>query len=337
MLLTNPTSASAQETAHRVLRARPVGAPIVLDGRLDPEEWGDADVATDFMQYEPRRGTPATQPTETLVLYSEDTLYIAFRVTDVLPPTAQLTRRDVDVMADDSVVVVLDTFHDRQSAYLFGVNPLGTLADGRVVNDGRTIDLTWDATWSAAVSRDGNNWSAEFAIPLKSLQYKAGESVTWGVNFMRTRTRNLEISTWAGPLDAEFRISQAGTLVELHARPPSDRLAVIPYAQATFEQEQRSAWRAGGDVRFALTSTTSVNATINPDFALIEADQEEVNLTRFELRLPEKRPFFLEGDEHFRQRLRTFYSRRIEDITVGAKTQGKQGAWTTSETATSVW
>lgn len=330
IMLTHPAPASAQETADRVLGARPVGTPIVLDGRIDPEEWGDANVATGFMQYEPQRGAPAAQPTEVLVLYDEETLYVAFRVTDVLPPTAQLTRRDADVMADDSVVIVLDTFHDRQSAYLFGVNPLGTIADGRIVNDGRTIDLTWDATWSAAVSRDGNNWSAEFAIPFKSLQYKAGEEVTWGVNFMRTRTRNLEISTWAGPLDAEFRVSQAGSLIELHARPPSDRLVVIPYAQATFEQREKGAWRAGGDVRFALTSTTSVNATINPDFALIEADQEQINLTRFELRLPEKRPFFLEGDEQFRQRLRTFYSRRIQDITVGAKTQGKQGVWTTS-------
>jgi len=333
VVLTPGAPAGAQETEparERVLRARPVSTPIVVDGRIDPEEWAEADVATDFMQYEPQRGAPATQRTEALFLYGDDTLYIAFRVTDVLPATAQLTRRDSDVMSDDSVVVVLDTFHDRQSAYIFGVNPLGTIADGRIVNDGRTIDLTWDATWSAAVTRDGTNWSAEFAIPLKSLQYRSGEDVAWGVNFMRTRSRNFEISTWAGPLDAEFRISQAGTLVELHARPPRDRLAVIPYAQATFEQQETAAWRAGGDVRFALTSTTAFNVTVNPDFALIEADQEQINLTRFELRLPEKRPFFLEGDEQFRQRLRTFYSRRIEDITVGAKTIGKQGAWTTA-------
>ena len=333
LMLAHGMSASAQEAGpapEHVLRARSVGAPIVLDGRIDPDEWGDADVASGFLQYEPRRGSPVSRPTEALLLYDEDTLYVAFRVADELPPTAQLTRRDADVMSDDSVVVVLDTFHDRQSAYFFGVNPLGTIADGRIVDDGRTIDLTWDAPWSAAVSRDGNDWSAEFAIPLKSLQYTAGENVSWGVNFMRTRSRNLEISAWAGPLDAEFRISQAGTLVDLHVRPPRDRLAVIPYAQATFEQRENGAWRAGGDVRFALTSTASFNATVNPDFALIEADQEQVNLTRFELRLPEKRPFFLEGDEQFRQRLRTFYSRRIEDITVGAKTQGKQGAWTTA-------
>lgn len=333
LVLASGTFASAQEagrTPAHVLRARPVGVPIVLDGRIDPEEWGDADVATDFIQYEPQRGATAAQPTEALVLYGEDTLYVAFRVTDVLPPTAQLTRRDADVTQDDSVVVVLDTFHDRQSAYIFAVNPLGTIADGRIVNDGRTVDLTWDATWSAAVSRDGNNWSVEFAIPFASLQYDAGENVTWGVNFMRSRSRNLEISTWAGPLDAKFRISQSGTLVELRARPPRDRLGVIPYVQATFEQQQNGAWRAGGDVRFAVTSTTALNITINPDFALIEADQEQINLTRFELRLPEKRPFFLEGDEQFRQRLRTFYSRRIEDITVGAKTHGKQGAWTTA-------
>ena len=330
-ILTFAGPAKAQQpVAAKSLVAQPATAEIVLDGRVGEEEWAGAAVATDFIQYEPQRGAPTTRPTEALLLYDHETIYIAFRLQDDAPVTAQLTRRDDDVMRDDAVVVVLDTFRDRQSAYLFGTNPLGTQTDGRVVNDGRTIDVTWDGTWSVAVARDGNNWSAEFSIPLRSLQFTSGDDVVWGVNFMRTRTRNLEISTWAGPLDAEFRVSQAGTITQLSVAPPPDRLQVIPYGQSVLEQQEEPRWRAGVDLRYALTSTTLVNATVNPDFALIEADQEQINLSRFELRLPEKRPFFLEGDEYFRQRIRTFYSRRIADITAGGKVLGKQGAWTTA-------
>ena len=149
IMLAQGALASAQEaepSLRHVLSARPITTPIVLDGHVSPEEWGSADVATDFIQYQPQLGSPATQPTDVLFLYDDETLYVAFRVSDVAPPTAQLMRRDDDVMQDDSVVVVLDTFHDRQSAYIFGVNPLGTIADGRIANDGRTIDLTWDGT-----------------------------------------------------------------------------------------------------------------------------------------------------------------------------------------------
>jgi Domain of unknown function (DUF5916)/Carbohydrate family 9 binding domain-like len=319
-----------QEAAAKTLSAQRALGDIVLDGIVSDDEWAGAAIASDFIQYEPRRADPATRATEAFFLYDSETIYIAFRVEDDEPPTAQLTRRDDDIMSDDAVVIILDTFHDRQSAYLIGTNALGTQADGRAVNDGRTIDFTWDGVWSVAVARDGNSWSAEFAIPLSSLQFTSGEDVVWGVNFMRSRSRNLEVSAWAGPLDAQFRISQAGTVTGLDVAAPLDRLQVIPYAQSVFEDGESPAWRAGGDVRYAVTSTSLVNATINPDFALIEADQEEINLSRFELRLPEKRPFFLEGDEYFRQRIRTFYSRRVADITAGGKVLGRQGDWTTA-------
>jgi hypothetical protein len=165
-------------------------------------------------------------------------------------------------------------------------------------------------------------------IPLSSIKYTAGESVTWGLNLGRSRRRSLEVSFWAGPLENRDRVSQAGTLVGVSVPPPDDRLRFVPFALSQFEEGQESAWKVGGDARYALTSQLALYATVNPDFAIIEADQETVNLTRFETSLTEKRQFFLEGQELFTQRIQTFYSRRIADIDVGAKLLGQTGPWT---------
>ena len=172
------------------------------------------------------------------------------------------------------------------------------------------------------------------SIPFTSLKYSAGDSVKWGINFGRCRRRNLETSFWAGPLDNRFRVSQAGTLIGLNAAPPQRRQQVIPYGLSRFQENQSDQLDAGIDIRYALTPKMSAYATVNPDFATIEADQEQINLTRFELSLPEKRQFFIEGNELFRQRIRTFYSRRIPDITIGGKLSGKQGPWNLAVLAT---
>ena len=137
--------------------------------------------------------------------------------------TAQLTRRDADLGNDDVFVLLLDTYRDRQSAYMFAVNPLGTQADARVVNDGRTTDVTWDAEWEARARIQEWGWSAEMAIPLASIRYGAGQRREWGINVGRGRRRNLELSFWTGPLDAELRVSQAGTLAGLDLPPPPSR------------------------------------------------------------------------------------------------------------------
>jgi hypothetical protein len=246
--------------------------------------------------------------------------------------TAQLTQRDADLLRDDAVVLVVDTTNDRRSAYYFITNALGTQADGRVADDGRTSEATWDAPWESAARPTDYGWSAEFSIPLSSIRYVAGERQTWGINFGRSRRRTLELSFWSGPLDNQWRVSGAGRVTGLNVPPPLDRLQVVPYALTRAEDQVAPEWNAGVDARYALTPTTAVYGTLYPDFATIEADQEQINLTRFELTLPEKRQFFLEGQEQFNQRfpLRypTFYSRRIADITAGGKVLGKEGPWT---------
>ena len=302
--------------------------PPVIDGVIGEEEWTGAALATDFVQYEPRRGEPSDVRTEALVLYDTGHLYVAFRARDPLPVTSQLTRRDEDLFGDDAVVVLLDSALSRQSAYLFVTNALGTQLDAVVSDDGRVHDSDWDAAWESAAQLTDDGWSAELKIPFTSIKYAAGEEKTWGLNLGRSRRRTLELSFWAGPLENQLRVSQAGRLVGLNVPPPVDRLQVIPYGLSQLQEGRAPDLQAGGDVRFALTPQLALYGTLNPDFATVEADQELVNLTRFEISLPEKRQFFLEGNELFQQRIRTFYSRRVTDIIAGGKLQGRQGPWT---------
>jgi hypothetical protein len=323
-------TAPQQQDSIFQLRGTMASVPPVIDGIVNESEWEGAAVAGDFIQFEPRRGEPSEFRTEVLVLYDSTHLYVAYRMWDTEPPAAQLTRRDANLQTDDAIALLLDSHHDRQSAYFFMTNPLGTQFDGRVANDGRTTDGTWDAPWETTATRTDFGWSAEMAIPFTSIQYDAGENRTWGLNFLRTRRRNLEASTWAGPVDNIARVSQGGVLVGLDVPAPARRHQIITYGLTRMQADTSDTWDAGLDARYAITPGVSAYGTVNPDFATIEADQEKINLTRFELSLPEKRPFFLEGAELYRQRIRTFYSRRIPDIKGGAQVLGTEGPWTFS-------
>ena len=331
VFLTWTATVGAQTTAprtnsHDIVAVRAMQPPVI-DGEIGEDEWKAAAVVPGFIQYEPRRGDPSEVRTEALVLYDAGHLYVAFRAWDAEPITAQLTQRDADLFLDDAVAVVLDTTFDRRSGYYFITNALGTQADGRIAEDGRILESSWDAPWQSAARRTDYGWSAEFSLPLPSVRYAAGKSQTWGINVGRSRRRTLERSFWSGPLDHQWRVSQAGRLTELDVPPPLDRIQIVPYGLMRAQSGMATHWEGGVDARYSLTPSTAVYATLFPDFATIEADQEQINLTRFELSLPEKRQFFLEGQEHFNQRFRTFYSRRITDITAGSKLLGKQGPW----------
>jgi hypothetical protein len=317
-----------------VLRAVRVAQPPVIDGTVADGEWDSAAVARDFIQYEPRLGARSQLTSQALVMYDSTHLYVAFRLYDSEPPTAQLTRRDADLVSDDAVVVLLDSNDDNRSGYFFVINPLGTQADGQIRDDGRTVDNTWDATWQSAAQRTDFGWTAEIGIPFTSISYSAGEDRTWGINLGRSHRRTLELSYWAGPLENEARMSQAGSLVGLDVAPPARRHRVIPYGLTRVQEERHTDWEAGIDARYAFTPELAGYLTVNPDFATIEADQERINLTRFELALDEKRPFFLESAQQFRQRIRTFYTRRIADIRAGGQMLGKIGSWNLSGIAT---
>ena len=330
LAVTAAGAASAQPppTGRPTLVAVAPVKPPLIDGAVDDAEWNRAPVVGGFVQFEPRRGEPATVRTEVLILVDATHLYVGFRCWDDQPLTARLTQRDSNLLSDDAVVVLLDTANDLQSAYYFYTNPLGTQLDGRVTDDGRQTDNTWDGPWQSAARSTAYGWSAEFAIPFTSLKYAAGAGRQWGINFGRERRRTLEFSSWSGPLDAIARVSQAGALTGLDLAPPAKRHQIVPYGLTRLQEDSAADWEAGIDARYNLTPQMAVYGTLNPDFATVEADVEQVNLTRFEVSLPEKRQFFLEGNELFSQRIRTFYSRRIADIRGGGKLLGRQGPWT---------
>ena len=334
LLSGSPTPAQELPTRDFTMRAVKTAAAPDIDGVLEADEWRDAARVGDFLQYQPVRGNPAEFATTVFLLYDNTHLYVAFEAHDPDPLISQMTVRDGPLWNDDSVQIYLDSFHDGRSGYYFMTNVLGTQLDGRVSEDGNSDDQEWDAPWRSATERTETGYTTEIAIPLSAIQYRAGDDTTWGINFGRSRRRSLERTYWAGPPDHWGRISAAGDLTGLDVPPSALRHQLIPYALSQLQQGRSPDGSAGLDFRYALTPQTFAYATLNPDFATIEADQEEVNLTRFELQLPEKRQFFLEGQEHFNQRIRTFYSRRIGDVMGGGKVLGKQGGWAFAALAT---
>ncbi len=326
MLFAQVQSVAQEERSVRAVR---FPRPPAIDGRPDEEAWGLAEPIEDFIQFKPRHGEPSPLRTVVRIGFDDDALYVAFTCYDPEPDgiAAALTQRDSDLRDDDAVVVFLDTFNDDSSCTGFVTNLLGTQWDLRLADNGRTGDSTWDAAWSCAAARFDEGWTAEFAIPFRILKFRGGADRTWGLNLGRTYPRRLEKSYWVGPLDDEVRVSQFGELTGLDLRAHVRRFEIIPYALTQLQQGESAEWEAGLDLRYRLSSTLGAEMTLNPDFATVEADVEEVNLTRFEMSIPEKRPFFLEGAEMFSQRVQQFYSRRVGDIPWGAKLTGRIGGW----------
>jgi hypothetical protein len=300
-----------------------------IDGVIGEDEWAGVDpLDRPFIQFEPDAGEPSPFPTIVRIAQAGHGLYVAIEAFDPEPGqlASAVTQRDGELDRDDSLAVLLDTFADRRTVYVFRTNPLATQWDARIADNGRTLDVLWDAEWRCATRRHQRGWTAEFEIPLSVLRYRAGDDVTWGVSFLRTVPRRLETSLWSGPTEAVWRVSSFGDLTGLRL---DDRSAktwqAIPYGLAVIDESGSTDFEIGGDLRWRPSSALGVDLTVNPDFALIEADVEVINLTRFELFIPEKRPFFLEGNERYEQRIRQFYSRRIGDITWGGKATGTTG------------
>ena len=300
----------------------------VIDGVLDDAVWKTAEAVSDFVQFQPEFGVASPFKTVVLVGYTSETLYVAFQNfdPDLARIAAAVTSRDGDLKRDDSVTVLIDTNHNRRTAYYFATNLLGVQTDGKIGDNGRVVDERWDAAWECASSRTGNGWTTEFSIPLRMLRFAGGEDASWGINFFRRVPRRLETSLWSGPGESEWRVADFGVLSGLDVSQQGlKKFAVIPYGLVSAERDGDVETKFGGDIRFRIKNNLSADLTINPDFALIEADEEEINLTRFELSLEEKRPFFLEGIEVYDQRIRQFYSRRIGDISAGGKVVGGLG------------
>lgn len=338
------------------VRATRVREPITMDGRLDDPVYAEVRPVSDFVQQEPLEGTPATEKTEAWVLFDDDNLYVACRCWDSHPEriVANDMRRDSsNLRQQDNFGVGLDTFHDRRNGYLFSVSPVGGFND-IAISDERTLNMDWNTVVDAKVGRFEGGWIAEFAIPFKSLRYGPGREQVWGINFRRTvRSKNEHSylapvqAAWGGTAIARF--SAAATLVGLEAPPAAINLELKPYAIAGLSTDLVSAPArrndvdpdAGFDVKYGVTKSITADFTYNTDFAQVEDDEAQVNLTRFSLSYPEKREFFLEGRGTFSfggtggsDDPSIFYSRRIGlaggrpiPIIAGGRVTGKAGNW----------
>ncbi len=339
-----------------------------MDGIVDDASWALADVASDFLQREPQEGRPASERTEVRILYDDQNLYVGMIAYDTNPSgiLASELRRDAlgsggyfsagggdDGGSDDTFSVVLDTFHDGRSAFLFTVNALGARYDATVRNE-REINSDWDEAWEAAAQITARGWEAELVIPLGILRFSTGLA-DWGVDFERQIRRKNEQVAWSN-YRRDFRfiaVSQAGDLRGFENLSVTQRFRLRPYflgaATSLFEDPGRAndidEQFGVDDLKIQLTSNLTADLTYNTDFAQVEVDQQRVNLTRFSLFFPEKRDFFLEGATNFSvsprggggftgPRLRLFHSRNIGlsdsgvpvPIDFGTKMTGKVGA-----------
>lgn len=329
---------------NRTIKAVRIETPPKIDGKLDDICWQKSAKTGELRQFEPQRGEPATQPTTIYVGYDANNLYVAFECfkTDMDQLAANLTRRDSFFFSDDHVEVLIDTFLDGRNCYAFALNPLGTQTDRRLINEGsnrRTgqsmigTAISWDCDWQGQASEETDKWTAEFAIPFAELRFPKGqETVTWGINFWRNDEVPAEEQTWADLGERQYAVSRFGQLRDLPIADLVTKRPVKfkPYATLRPQVLQPAAGEtttalkpdAGLDLRYPIADFT-IDLTLNPDFAQIEADPDLVNLTDIPLRFPEKRPFFLEGNELFQMPLDLFYSRRVEALLGGGKVIGK--------------
>ena len=310
--------------AQKSIRAFHLNTPIVLDGIFEANKWSLADSATNFIQMEPQPGNPASEKTVTYFGYDSKNIYAVFKCFQSTPVIAKNQSRDALSKNDDIIALMLDTYNDSRSAYVFFANPLGTQIDMAVNDDGKTIDINWDTEWKCESKTFDWGWCVEIEIPFKSLKYKKGV-LNWGINFGRVIRSNFETAYWSGTLTEDFRVSQGGILNGIKIPGSKMKLSVFPYLTIFKTSGAKINYDAGGDISWQVASNVSLNATINPDFATVEADQQQINLTRYELSYPEKRLFFQEGNDMYNTRIKTFYSRRIQDIDFGERLNGKIG------------
>jgi Domain of unknown function (DUF5916)/Carbohydrate family 9 binding domain-like len=338
------TTAAVAQTTTGIAPARPrltaihVRSAPTIDGRLDEAVWRDAPAASGFTQRTPVGGTPSSQRTEVRVAYDHAAIYVGVRNYDSHPDSIaqQLGRRDAEDIFSDWFSVGFDSYGDRRTAFVFGVNPRGVLRDTYLSNDDDD-DILWDAVWNVAARTDSAGWTAEFRIPLSQLRYdvrgEQGATRPWGINFSREIARQGEESFWAPtPADAPGIVSRFGDLVGLDSLRRASRIELVPYVRTQVELQppdarnrfvpaKKGAMAVGGDVRLKLPLSLTLTASANPDFGQVEADPAVVNLSAFEIFFPERRPFFLENQDGFafgqtrtfndNDAPRFFYTRRI--------------------------
>ncbi|HUT98948.1 MAG TPA: DUF5916 domain-containing protein [bacterium] len=317
--------------------------PPLIDGRLTDIGWTQAEATTGFVYRGIGLPWPASQQTLVRVLYDSDALYIgvACYETEVDEIVADMVYHDDPLWLDDSFAIFLDTFDDGRSAYMLVVNPLGTRYDAYFTQDGQYIDSAWDGDWKAAAGIEEDRWVAEFKIPWRELHY-VDPTDGWGIDFWRNEIPNDESSIWSNLDTNLYKVSKFGRLEGIRDLGIPVTVSFVPYGTAKrqwndvedailwedptlIETGVEDTFSGGIDIDFRPFPAMSIVGSINPDYAQIESDLDELNLSRDELYLNEKRPFFRDGKSLFDLPLELFYSRRLQDIYYAGKLYGKLG------------
>lgn len=323
------------------IQAVKVNLPPIIDGNLDEAVWTDIPIASDFIQNFPTYGSPASQRTEVKVIYDNNAIYIgAYLYDDPYLIRTQITARDEEQFKDlDFFSVFFDTYNDHQNGYQFLVSSSNVQTDSRLspyldASFGEYGDKTWDAVWDSKVSIKKDGWVVEMKIPYLSLRFSKSDLQDWGVQFLRSVRRTNEVTFW-NPVDPQVNglVNQFGLLKDIRDIKPPLRLSFSPYlstgARHVPEKEgYRTEWlKSGGmDVKYGINESFTLDATLIPDFGQVISDNVINNLTPYEVRFDENRPFFTEGTDIF-NKSGLFYSRRIGATPSGYQDiQDKEGS-----------
>lgn len=333
-------SVAVSGSVRKTVQATRVDSPPVVDGLLSEDVWRRAKPVGDFTQFDPSEGASPTESTAVYVLYDDNALYVGVRCFDTDPQgiVGQFTRRDRTSEAD-RFTVMIDSYDDQQTGFVFSTNVTGVQSDGILSQDGNVYDISWDALWKVKTVRTNLGWSAEFEIPFNALRFSVPDSgqCEWGINFRRYISRKKEIDEWVMVPRAErLIIEKWGRLIGINKIVPPLHLEVIPYISQgetyrssglTDGPPTESTTRAGVDIKYGASRNFMLDATISPDFGQVEVDESVLNLTVFESYFPEKRPFFTEASQMFsfgtatdNSSLPMFFSRRIGRTPRGADT-----------------
>lgn len=317
-----------EEASRRHLTARRATAPIVLDGRLDEGDWRAAPAAGDFVTSRPDFLPKAPFASEVRVLYDRDHLYVGVVNRDTAARRRlrlQDLRRDFEPPENDVFGLTLGPLGDRRTVFQMHTTPLGSQGDVQAFDGGDSFNFSWDAMWRVRTTVSDSMWTAEFAIPWRSLRYRA-DLTSWDVNFVRNNRKLLTWSSWM-PYPRQFsswRLTYGGVLDSLAPPPPRTNVRVRPYVLGSAQRDlSPGAFRGavgdvGGEVIWAPTTNSVLEATVNTDFAQADVDRQVVNLTRFGVFFPERRQFFLENSDVLtagglsaRYVVQPFFTRRI--------------------------
>lgn len=335
----------AQKSHQNEIRALRINQPVILNGYLSERAWQNAKHISNFTQRELYEGKPATERTEVAVLYDNRNLYIGVWCFDDESGkiAAQKMKRDFNYGSDDNFKFIVDTYNDKRNGYLFVTNPNGARFDALIQDNGNSVNKAWDGVWNVKTKITDKGWFAEFEIPFSTLKFNTKNNQIWGINFERNIRRKREQDLWQGwSRDSEIeQVSRAGKLTGIEGLSEVTLIELKPYGIAGVENNENAGknlnYNIGTDINYLITPTMKLNLSVNTDFAQVESDQQQVNLTRFSLFYPEKREFFLEGQDYFNfglgHSIRPFYSRRIGlapdrskiPIIAGARLLGKTG------------